>query len=142
MLTRKDKYFVLSLLILFQGVCMVYQASINPILWFQIDMLKDWREESEKALLLPVAFIFFGELLLLFSCLQRQLGFFNLLSLIGIGALGTTVLLLGIVTTKPLLVFGTALPFVILSVLFIVRMWRKMDMEKYIVHERERERQK
>jgi hypothetical protein len=140
MLTKKDKYYVVLLIVLFQGVCLVYKDTINPIVLFQVDMIADWVQESEKALLLPVAFIFFGELLLLFSCLQRQLSFFNLLSLIGIGALATTVLLLGIVTVKPLIVFGTALPFVVFSVIFIIRMWRKADMEKYIIHDRENER--
>ncbi len=142
MLTRKDKYFVILIFILFQGVCLIYKDTVIPIVWFQVDMIADWVGDSEKALLLPVAFIFFGELLLIFSCLQRQLGFFNLLSLIGLGALGTTVLLLGIVTAKPLLVFFTALPFIVLSVVFIIRMWRKADMEKYIIHDRENDHRK
>lgn len=137
MLTRRDKYFVILIFVLFQAVCLYYQKAVHPVLWFQIDILSDWAREDERALILPVAFIFFGELLLIFSCLQRQLGFFNLLSLIGLGALGTTVLLLGIITTRPLLVLASASPFIIASIVFIVRMWRKADMEKYIIHERD-----
>lgn len=138
MLSRKDKFFVLAIAFVFQFICMDYGQHISPICWFQFDMVMNLSDEDAKALLLPVAFIYFGELLVLFSCMQRQLGFFNLLSLIGLGAMGTTVLLLGIVTARPFLVFGSALPFIILSIVFLVRMWRKADMEKYMVNDKDR----
>ena len=133
-LSRKDKYFVLAILFIFQFIFIQTYMSFWPVCWIQIDLLRNMFDE-DKALVLPIAFIYFGEMLMLFSCLQRQLAFFNLLSLIGLGALGTAVLLLGIVTTKPFLVFGTAVPFIVLSIIFIVRMWRKADMEKYIVND-------
>jgi hypothetical protein len=136
-LNRKDKYFLLGILFIFQFVCMNYGQKISPICIFQVDLLMNLFDADARPLLIPVAFIYFGELLILFSFLQRQLAFFNLLSLIGLGAMGTTVLLLGIITSKPLLVFGSALPFIIFSILFVIRMWRKADLEKYIVNDKE-----
>ena len=135
MLSRKDKYFVLVILFFFQIICIQAYKSVWPVCWIQIDLLRNLFDE-DKALVLPAAFIYFGEMILLLSLLQRQIPFFNLLSWVGLGALGTTVLLLGIVTTKPFLVFGTAIPFIVLAIVFIIRMWRKADMEKYIVNDK------
>jgi hypothetical protein len=116
---------------------MHYNQHIAPVVWFQIDMLSSIFDDDSKQLLIPVAFIIFGEMMLLLSCLQRQIAFFNMLAYIGIGSLSTATLLLGIITTKPLVVFGTGSVFLILAIIFIIRMWRKADLEKYIVNDRD-----